>query len=83
MSIETFTPCDNDLARISSTPSAEPVMDHPTTALEQINKYGTYNIQPTADTDNEFPAIAQGLPSTDAHAHGPRPHPHKKHKGAL
>lgn len=27
-----------------------------------LNAYGTYNIQPTADTDNEFPAIAQGYP---------------------
>ena len=25
-------------------------------------KFGTYNIQPTADTENEFPAIAQGKP---------------------
>lgn len=37
-------------------------MDQPETALELINKYGTYNIQPTADTVNRFPAIAQGLP---------------------
>lgn len=27
-----------------------------------INQYGTYEIQPTADTDNPFPKIAQGLP---------------------
>lgn len=27
---------------------------------ELLSKYGTYNIQPTADTDNPFPAIAQG-----------------------
>lgn len=26
-----------------------------------INNYGTYNIQPTADTDNLYPMIAQGL----------------------
>lgn len=30
--------------------------------LEQINEYGTYEIQRTADTENFFPAIAQGLP---------------------
>ena len=30
--------------------------------FEQVNCYGTYNIQPTCDTDNFFPAIAQGLP---------------------
>ena len=30
--------------------------------LEQVNRYGTYNVQATNDTDNVFPAIAQGLP---------------------
>jgi len=37
------------------------VDDQPESADEMVNKYGTYNIQPTADTENEFPAIAQGL----------------------
>ncbi len=32
----------------------------PETAAEMVNAYGTYNIQPTADTDYDFPAIAQG-----------------------
>lgn len=32
-------------------------------AFELINKYGTYNIQSTADTENEFPKISQGLPT--------------------
>lgn len=27
-----------------------------------VNKYGTYNIQPTSDTENLFPLIAPGLP---------------------
>ena len=27
-----------------------------------INTYGTYNIQATANTANDFPAIAQGTP---------------------
>ena len=27
-----------------------------------INKYGTYEIQETADTDNRYPLIAQGMP---------------------
>lgn len=31
-------------------------------AEDAVNKFGTYNIQPTADTKNLFPAIAQGLP---------------------
>lgn len=38
------------------------IMGNPLTAQEMVNKYGTYNIQPTADTDNAFPKIAQGLP---------------------
>lgn len=32
---------------------------------ELINKYGTYEIQPTADSDNDFPKIAQGLPKQE------------------
>ena len=30
--------------------------------FDQVNQYGTYEIQRTADTENFFPAIAQGLP---------------------
>ena len=33
-----------------------------TDAFDLVNKYGTYNIQDTADTSNLFPMIAQGLP---------------------
>lgn len=44
------------------TPGAEPVMGNPLTAAEQINKFGTYEIQPTADSDFAYPKIAQGLP---------------------
>ena len=36
----------------------------PDDVTELLNKYGTYNVQDTADTDNEFPAIAQGLPDS-------------------
>ncbi len=28
-----------------------------------INKYGTYEVQDTADTDNRYPMIAQGMPT--------------------
>ena len=31
-------------------------------AQDVVNKYGTYNIQPTADTKNLFPQISAGLP---------------------
>ena len=34
-------------------------------AEDIVNKFGTYNIQPTADTKNLFPQISQGLPSTN------------------
>ena len=36
--------------------------DSPETPFEMVNKYGTYEIQPTAETENSFPTIAQGLP---------------------
>ena len=42
-------------------PSVNGVVGQPQNSIEQINKYGTYNIQPTADSDNSFPKIAQGL----------------------
>ena len=35
----------------------------PETVIDQVNNYGTYNIQPTADSENPFPAVAQGLPA--------------------
>ena len=42
--------------------AANAVHGQPEDSFEQINKYGTYNIQPTNDADREFPAISQGLP---------------------
>lgn len=33
----------------------------PETVYDMVNKYGTYEIQPTAATDNQYPAIAQGF----------------------
>ncbi|MBR2043192.1 MAG: hypothetical protein IJ946_02510 [Clostridia bacterium] len=41
--------------------SAVPIADMPENVSELINKYGTYEIQPTADTENKYPTIAQGL----------------------
>ena len=35
----------------------------PKTSFELVDKYGTYEIQPTADTTNSFPTIAQGFPT--------------------
>ncbi len=42
--------------------SVKPVMGQPQSAEQLVNKYGTYNIQPTNDSGNEFPAISQGFP---------------------
>ena len=33
----------------------------PETAFDMVNRYGTYEIQATSDTDNQYPAIAQGF----------------------
>ena len=42
--------------------TSQPFFGQPDDCFELINRYGTYNIQPTADTRNPFPSIAQGLP---------------------
>ncbi len=41
-------------------PSVFPQKSVPETAFDAVNNYGTYNIQPTADTENTYPTIAQG-----------------------
>lgn len=46
--------------RIKKQPSVLPLASLPGTAEEMVNRYGTYEIQSTADTDNQYPAIAQG-----------------------
>ena len=43
--------------------AASAVQGQPENVYELINKYGTYNIQPTADSDNQYPTIAQGYPA--------------------
>ena len=43
--------------------SSTPPWGNPETVYEQINRYGTYEIQPTADTENQYPCIAQGYNS--------------------
>lgn len=45
------------------------VYGHPETCDEILHKYGTYNIQPTADSDNSFPKISQGLPTSRKKKH--------------
>lgn len=46
-------------------PNSQPYFGQPDDCLDVVNKYGTYNIQPTADTENTFPTIAQGLPQAE------------------
>lgn len=41
---------------------ARPFRSNPETPLEIINTYGTYEVQATANSENDFPAIAQGIP---------------------
>lgn len=45
--------------------SADAIMSQPETTFELVNKYGTYEIQPTSDSDNDYPKIAQGLPKPE------------------
>ena len=56
------------------------IPDSPETPSEMVNKYGTYEIQPTAETDNEFPIIAQSLPKK---AKKPTVKPFKHSKESL
>lgn len=44
------------------TPRLHPFFGQPDSTFDLVNQYGTYNIQPTAETENPFPAIAQGTP---------------------
>ena len=39
----------------------------PQDCFDMVNMYGTYNIQPTANTENVFPLIAPGLPKEYRH----------------
>lgn len=43
-------------------PIDEPVVEEPESCADMLHKYGTYEIQPTAATKNDYPKIVQGLP---------------------
>ena len=43
-------------------PDVHAFFGNPDSTFDVINQFGTYNIQPTADTDDLFPLIAPGLP---------------------
>ena len=44
------------------TPMLKARFGQPDDCADLVNKYGTYNIQPTSATENTFPLIAPGLP---------------------
>ena len=44
-------------------PKLEPCFGQPEDAFDLLNKYGTYNVQPTNESENSFPMIAQALPT--------------------
>lgn len=48
--------------RYDPTPMNHDFPGQPEDCFGVVNQYGTYNIQATANTDNEYPAIAQGMP---------------------
>ena len=50
-----------------ATPDVHHFPGVPHDAFDLVNMYGTYNIQPTADTENVFPLIAPGLPKAYRH----------------
>ena len=53
---------DKENFRVSLEIAATQFDPCPETCEDLVNTYGTYNIQPTADNENDFPAIAQGTP---------------------
>ncbi|MCR4925995.1 MAG: hypothetical protein K5917_06880 [Clostridiales bacterium] len=55
----------NSKKNFSSTPSMVNNSGNPQNSSEMLNKYGTYEIQPTSDTENAFPKISQGLPQKE------------------
>ena len=48
-------------SKTTITPSLHCDIGLPETAFDMINRYGTYEIQATAETENQYPAIAQGF----------------------
>lgn len=48
---------------IGVTPSVAYIPGSPVDVTDILNAYGEYEIQRTADTENTFPEISQGLPS--------------------
>ena len=45
-----------------ATPDVHQFRGVPESCFDLVNMYGTYNIQPTGDTEHLFPLIGPGLP---------------------
>ncbi|MBQ0038037.1 MAG: hypothetical protein KBS74_05130 [Clostridiales bacterium] len=45
-----------------ATPDIHNFRGVPESCFDVVNQYGTYNIQPTTNTENVFPLIGPGLP---------------------
>ncbi|MFQ8953163.1 MAG: hypothetical protein ACLR56_09245 [Oscillospiraceae bacterium] len=41
--------------------SSVPVTGMPETAFDMVNRYGTYNIQSTVETENMYPTVNRAL----------------------
>ena len=52
----------DDAKPSDSTPLMNAFFGQPESTFDLINRYGTYNIQPTNEQENPFPAIMQALP---------------------
>ena len=46
----------------TSEASSNPYDGFPESSFDLINKYGTYEIQPTCEMQSQWPTIAQGCP---------------------
>lgn len=45
-----------------ATPDVHQFRGVPENCFDLVNQYGTYNIQPTSDTENLFPLVGPALP---------------------
>lgn len=54
---------DSEKLPYDPTPMAHSHFGQPEDVSDLLNKYGTYNIQPTNEQENLFPAIMQALPA--------------------
>ncbi|MBQ2236863.1 MAG: hypothetical protein II317_01980 [Clostridia bacterium] len=47
-------------SKIEKEPSVLPKKIEDESSINMVNNYGTYEVQATADTNNQYPMIAQG-----------------------